>query len=244
MTALPGRSFYVPRLAPRYFLPLACTFYALLGWGAAELGRRAKVAGIVAGGVVLSVALAGLLALMPGRVATDQYVSLVDTLRAHEHPQDRVLLYPDEDWPLFAARYPGSWEKVPAGMDLTPENVPALLAPIWESVEGLWVVSTPKAQETDPQGLIRAWLEAHAGRAHRLGLWRDPPDALRPQPRAQPGTVGCRPRQRGWSSCNPGCRGLARSIAPAAPPLSRRRHLVRDARVAIVPFAAAFPGSA
>ena len=107
-------------------------------------------------------ALAGLLALMPGRVATDQYVSLVDTLRAHEHPQDRVLLYPDEDWPLFAARYPGSWEKVPAGMDLAPENVPALLAPIWESVEGLWVVSTPKAQETDPQGLIRDWLEAHA----------------------------------------------------------------------------------
>jgi hypothetical protein len=120
------------------------------------------VAGIVAGGLVLSVAVAGLLALMPGRVATDQYISLVDTLRAHEHPGDRVLLYPDEDWPLFAARYGGSWEKVPAGMDLTPENTPSLLAPIWEASEGLWVVGTPNAQETDPQGLVTAWLEAHA----------------------------------------------------------------------------------
>ena len=127
LTALPGRQFYVPRLAPRYFLPLASTFYALLGWGIVALRRRSTVAACAGAGLAASVALAGLLALLPGRVATDQYVSLVETLRAHEHPGDRVLLYPDEDWPLFAARYPGEWAKVPAGMDLTADNVTGLL---------------------------------------------------------------------------------------------------------------------
>ena len=162
LTALPGRQFYVPRLAPRYFLPLASTFYALLGWGIVALRRRSTVAACAGAGLAASVALAGLLALLPGRVATDQYVSLVETLRAHEHPGDRVLLYPDEDWPLFAARYPGEWAKVPAGMDLTADNVTGLLDPVWQGAEGLWVVTTPKAQETDPDGLARQWLEERA----------------------------------------------------------------------------------
>jgi 4-amino-4-deoxy-L-arabinose transferase-like glycosyltransferase len=162
LTALPGRQLYVPRLAPRYFLPLAGTFYALLGWGIVALGRRAAGAAYAGAGIAVAVAVAGLLALMPARVATDQYVSLVRTVTAREHPGDRVLLYPDEDWPLFAARYPGAWEKVPAGMSLTPENTDALLGPVWQAADGLWVVTTPKAQETDSDGLVHGWLEAHA----------------------------------------------------------------------------------
>lgn len=162
LTALPGRQFYVPRLAPRYFLPLAATFYALLGWGLVALGRRTRIVTVAGAGIVAAVGVAGLLALLPGRVATDQYVSLVHTLQARELSGDAVLLYPDEDWPLFAARYPGRWEKVPAGMSLTPENADALLTPVWQAADGLWVVMTPRAQESDPEGLARGWLDARA----------------------------------------------------------------------------------
>lgn len=162
LTALPGRRFYVPRLAPRYFLPLAGTFYALLGWGLAEAGRRSRGLALAGCGAVVAMALAGAGALLPGRTSTDQYTSLVATLEAHQHDGDAVLLYPDEDWPLFAGRYGGAWHKVPAGMDLTRENVEELLASVWEGGEGLWVVTTPKAQQTDAQGLVRQWLDERA----------------------------------------------------------------------------------
>ncbi len=162
LTALPGRRFYVPRLAPRYFLPLAGTFYALLGWGLAEVSRRSRGLALLGCAAVVAVALAGAAALLPGRTSTDQYASLVATLEAHRHDGDAVLLYPDEDWPLFAARHAGEWHKVPAGMHLTPENVEALLAPVWEGGDGLWVVATPKAQQTDSRGLVRSWLDQRA----------------------------------------------------------------------------------
>lgn len=164
VTAWPGRRFYVPRLAPRYFLPLAGAFYGLLGWGLAEIGRRSRGLAMAGCGAVAAVALSGACALLPGRTATDQYVSLVDTLQAHQRAGDAVLLYPDEDWPLFAARYAGSWQKVPAGMHLTRENVDALLGPAWNGRDGVWVVATPKAQQTDEQGLVRAWFEDRAAR--------------------------------------------------------------------------------
>ncbi len=92
------------------------------------MGRGLALAGA---GIVTAVAVTTLAVVLPPRVATDQYVSLVDTLRAHERPGDRVLLYPDEDWPLFAAKYPGTWDKAPAGMDYSPESVASLLQPVW-----------------------------------------------------------------------------------------------------------------
>jgi mannosyltransferase len=166
LTALPGRQFYVPRLAPRYFLPLAGTFHALLAWGMVALARRAPGVAYAGAGVVSAVAVAGLLTLLPGRVASDQYVTLVNTLVAHERAGDGVLLYPDEDWPLFAARYSGTWEQVPAGMDLTPENLPGLIEPVWAGSEALFVVSTPNALKNDPQRLLERWLaERASGRA-------------------------------------------------------------------------------
>jgi hypothetical protein len=136
LTAFPGRQPYVPPLAPRYFLPLAAAFNVLLGWGLAELRVTSRALALAGAVIVCAVAVASILAMLPGRVTTDQYASLVDTIRAHEHPGDRVLLYPDEDWPLFAARYQGAWEKAPGGMEFSAKGVAGLLAPIWESAEG------------------------------------------------------------------------------------------------------------
>ncbi len=220
LTALPGRTFYVPRLAPRYFLPLAGTFYALLGWGVAGLGRLGpprvgRALSLAGAGIVAAVAVAALVVVLPGRVASDQYVSLVDTLRAHERPGDKVLLYPDQDWPLFAARFPGPWEKAPAGMDFSPESVGGLLAPVWERAEGLWVVTTPKAQEADRQGLVHGWLESHAAARTDWDFGENRLTLVRAYGRPSGGDVGrcrrpCPPSARwrklrasGWP--RPGC---------------------------------------
>ncbi len=158
---VPGRAFYVPRLAPRYFLPLAACFYILLGWGLSVLARR-RFLGLAGAGIVAGVSLTGLAALYTGRGQTDQYLSLAATLEAHRRPADAVVLYTDADWPLFAAHYPGQWDRVPGGMTISPESVEGLLSPIWEKAEGVWLVVIPNAQQTDPAQLVPAWLAARA----------------------------------------------------------------------------------
>jgi hypothetical protein len=47
-------------------------------------------------------------------------------------------------------------------MDLTPENLPALIEPVWDGAEGVWVVATPNALEMDPEGLLPEWLDERA----------------------------------------------------------------------------------
>lgn len=159
---LPGRTFYVPRLAPRYFLPLAACFYILLGWGLTALAQRRRFLGLACAGIVAGVSLAGLAALYTGRGQTDQYLSLAATLGAHRRPADAVVLYTDADWPLFVAHYPGQWDRVPGGMAISPESVDHLLSPIWEKAEGVWLVVIPNAQQTDPSHLVSDWLGARA----------------------------------------------------------------------------------
>ncbi len=205
LTALPDRIFYVPRLAPRYFLPLAACFYVLLavsqsaglrlrghnpadcvtsagvpqsaglrlrGHNPADCvtsagvpqsaGLRPCTAAAAGIAVVVAVSLAGLAGLYTGRGQTDQYLSLAATLEAHRRPGDAVLLYSDADWPLFAAHHAGPWVKVPGGMAITPESAANLLAPVWEGGEGLWLVTIPNGQQTDPERLAPGWLDARA----------------------------------------------------------------------------------
>lgn len=165
---LPGRAFYVPRLAPRYFLPLAACFYILLGWGISALAGRRRFIGLAGAGIAAGISLAGLAALYGGRGQTDQYLSLTATLQAHRRPADAVVLYTDADWPLFAAHYAGPWTRVPGGMTVSPESVHHLLSPIWEGAEGVWLVVIPNAQQTDPQRLVPGWL---AARAAGMATW-------------------------------------------------------------------------
>jgi hypothetical protein len=166
LTAPAARAFYVPRLAPRYFLPLASTFYILVGWGLAQLwrdpARWRRIAGIAGAGIATAVAVAGLASLFTGRGQTDQYLSLAATLDAHRRPGDIVLLYSDHDWPVFAAEYAGSWRNVPAGMDVNPGSVDALLSPIWQEAEGVWLVTNPNGQQIDPERLVPRWLGERA----------------------------------------------------------------------------------
>ncbi len=165
--ALPLIGFYFSRpLTPRYLLPLSACFYALMAWGLAEIAagaerwRRPLTTALT--GVATLTAILGLLFFYPGRARRDDYATIAQALAAHRHPHDRVLLYVDRDWPVFVAHYAGERDAVPYGMVADEAAVAALLAPLWDSAEGLWLVTTPEALQTDPQQRIPQWLQAHA----------------------------------------------------------------------------------
>ncbi len=81
---------------------------------------------------------------------------------AYAQPEDAVVLYSDRDWPIFDYHYPDEWFGVPNNWQVTPEVAETYLRPIWEEHDGLWLVTTQYAVETDPQGSMPAWLEGEA----------------------------------------------------------------------------------
>ena len=116
--------------------------------------------------LVVFTAVSGLRTFYPGRARRDDYASIALTLEAHRHPGDAVLLYVDRDWPIFVAHYAGERESVPYGATSDAAATDTLLAPIWDAADGVWLVTTPEALQTDPQQMVPAWL------AERALSWR------------------------------------------------------------------------
>lgn len=160
--ALPFDLFYSVRLAPRYFFPLAVCFYSLLALGLAAQADRRRWLTAAATGLVTVTALLGLVSVQSGHVRRDLYDSLVGTLQAWQQPGDAVVLHSDKDWPIFAAQYRGPWSGVPNAWQVDEASATGLLAPIWQAADGVWLVTTPEAAQTDPQAQVRRWLEAQA----------------------------------------------------------------------------------
>jgi 4-amino-4-deoxy-L-arabinose transferase-like glycosyltransferase len=163
--SLPIHLYYAPRLAPRYLLPLAVCFYGLLGWGLSAILSRRRRAGAVLLLAVVAIAAYSLAPVYRHRARRDDYASLVDTLEAHRRPGDVVVLHNDKDWPILAAHYDGDWQGVPYGRPVTDEFAAGLLDPLWQGAEGLWLVTTPDAQRTDPEGAMGRWLASRSARA-------------------------------------------------------------------------------
>jgi 4-amino-4-deoxy-L-arabinose transferase-like glycosyltransferase len=162
VVALPIRFFYTPRLAPRYLLVLSSCFYVLLAWGIVALARRQRWFGWLSASIVAVAALVGLTSFYPGRTRVDDYISLSKTLEAHVHPGDAVVLQDDTDWPIFAAHYGGYWHGVPSRRPNDPASVEAFLDPIWTESEGIWLVKTLYARQSDPDGRMQLWLSDRA----------------------------------------------------------------------------------
>lgn len=160
--ALPIHPDFARPLTPRYFLPLASCFYALEGWALVALARRRRWWVYVTGGVMITLALVGLATLYPGRMRTDDYLSLAHTLETHYHPSDRVLLHTDRNWPIFSAHYPGDLTGVPFRMGFDAASVDHLLAPLWQSADAIWLITVPDAQRADPTQAVASWLDARA----------------------------------------------------------------------------------
>ncbi len=168
LISLPGLRFYFSRpLVPRYLLPLSACYYALLAWGIVALKRIRPIdvghaLSVFFTALTLAGAFQGLGDLYRGRTATDDYPSIAQTLVAHRRPEDAVLLYVDRDWPIFVAHYPGSRNDLSYGAPWDADAVQTALAPVWQHHEAVWLVTTPEAQQADPQQHVRRWLEAHA----------------------------------------------------------------------------------
>jgi len=168
--SLPALSFYYSRpLVPRYLLPLSACFYALLAWGMGTLmaPKAWRQAGTLIGiGVVIIAAGRGLYEFYPGRARRDDYASIAHILNAHRRTEDAVLLYVDRDWPIFVAHYAGLRDDVAYGQPLNVATADALLAPLWATSQGVWLVTTPEALQTDPQQTVPHWLASHATVQH------------------------------------------------------------------------------
>jgi 4-amino-4-deoxy-L-arabinose transferase-like glycosyltransferase len=184
--------FYSPPLDPRYLITFLSAYAVLLAWGLTVIGARQPGAdgspsfglaaatapgrpapranrryrewglGLIGAGFVGYVALFGLSGYHRSRVLVDDFASLTATLQAYERPSDAIILYSDNDWPIFAHYYAGEWRGVPGAWQMTPEQAADFLTPIWEESEGVWLVVTQYAAIGDPQQWLVQWLAERA----------------------------------------------------------------------------------
>lgn len=179
IVSLPKQNFYNPPFNPRYLVIFTPFYSILLAWGLAALGEwagkkgrrgeegrggrgRAVAITLLLAAFMVGVALVGLWPYYPGRVLVDDFPSLVSTIDAHRQPGDAVVLYTDTDWPAFAYHHPAAWIGVPHLWTITPDMAADFLAPIWESHDAVWLVTTPYSAGSDPQRHVPAWLGERA----------------------------------------------------------------------------------
>ncbi|MCB9446522.1 MAG: glycosyltransferase family 39 protein [Ardenticatenaceae bacterium] len=186
LISIPKDGVYAPQFAPRYLVIFTAYYSILLAWGIvriADCGLRiadfivsdqsndwelwAKnlvgwVVGVGLTAVTLYAAWIGLRNYHSGRVLNDDYNSLALTIHAYQRPSDAVILFTDTDWPIFDYHLAGQWRGVPHAWQITPAAADDFLSPIWESSDGVWLVTTPYAGVSDPQGEMVNWLAERA----------------------------------------------------------------------------------
>ncbi len=160
IVSLPKVSFfYSPPLAPRYLIIFLAAFSALLGWGIVVLSNgRFRLIGFLGAGIAVYAALFGLNSYHSNRVIFDDFPSLTATIKAYRQPDDAVVLYTDNDWPIFAYHYAGFWHGIPGAWQMTPQQANDFLEPIWQQHDGIWLVKTQYAPIGDPQQFVVNWL--------------------------------------------------------------------------------------
>ena len=160
---LPKVGTYSPPFSPRYLVIFSGYYSILLAWGILCLGQgRRWLLSPLLSLVVILAALVGMRGYYQGRRLIDDYKSLTATVQAYAREEDAVLLYTDRDWPVFDYHLAQEWRGVPHLWNVIPEVADDYLAPIWEEHEGVWLVVTPYAGITDPQGHLLDWLAERA----------------------------------------------------------------------------------
>ncbi|MCC6906262.1 MAG: glycosyltransferase family 39 protein [Anaerolineae bacterium] len=157
--------FYRPAPEARYFLlfaPAAMLLPAALIDG---LRRWRNGAGLLILLPLLTVAAWSASQHYTARYLRDQWKSAAQVLAAYARPDDAVLMVSGDRYPLFLYEYeridgPPA-RAVPDGAPLlTAENVEAQMAQAAGGAERVWLVGI-EAGIQDPDGLARAWLDAH-----------------------------------------------------------------------------------
>ncbi|MFH1086178.1 MAG: glycosyltransferase family 39 protein, partial [Chloroflexota bacterium] len=172
----PRGLFYVPRLEARYLLPFAPPFYVLLAVALNALWRRWRLAGWAAAAAVLGL----WLAVLPGHYADrhmrDDLPSLVRAILSQAEPGDVVLLDSGSRYPLFLYPYerlsPGTWRPPVRTVSvrderLTEDEVARALTALAAEHGRIWLAEVD-VNLSDPDRLVRGWLEAHSRRVQAL----------------------------------------------------------------------------
>jgi len=153
-------SFFAPKIQARYLLVLLPAYTILLALGVAMLKRFSIWLAIAAAIFILG---ANILVLneyyADGRL-TDDYATLVNTLKNYARQGDAVLLDTDQEWPtfLYYLRAPLDWIGVPNGKPMDATTADALVQRTLNRNSAVWLVTIPDALATDPQKLVEARL--------------------------------------------------------------------------------------
>lgn len=173
----PRSLFYTPRVEARYLLPFAPAFWALLGIATAEIGRRARPAGIATGLVLVALTAATLPGHYSDRVLRDELQTMVRAVLSQAVPGDVVLLDSGSRYPIYDYYYGGTasagerppvYQVPPDDRPMSAERLDAMLAP-WLAGGGRVWLAEVDANLTDPDRLTRAWLDARYPQVLALG---------------------------------------------------------------------------
>ncbi|MGI5916072.1 MAG: glycosyltransferase family 39 protein [Anaerolineae bacterium] len=179
LSSLPRGLFYTPRIEARYFLPFAPAFWLLLGWAVAAIGQgvggrlRAawRVAGSLAGVAVLVPWLMVLPGYYEGRMLCDELQSMVRGIVSQVEPGDTVVLDSGGRYPMFLYYYerfdrdlwrPPMETVTMAEAPLSAEEVEGRMSEITAVADRVWLAEV-EVHLTDPDRLVRSWLEARYG---------------------------------------------------------------------------------
>lgn len=164
LLSLPTSVFYTPFVHARYFLYLLPAFVLALSWGLAILGRRMAPLGVAILAIVAGISLLLTTGYYADRFLDDDYKAMAATIEAYADPSDAIVLYPDTDWPIFLYHYKGdlSWYPVPYAAAITPEWAEESLGPVLQEHRAIWLVSSIKALDNDPQRHVLTWLTNNA----------------------------------------------------------------------------------
>ncbi|NDJ54754.1 MAG: hypothetical protein GYB68_16925 [Chloroflexi bacterium] len=160
LIALPRGEAYNPSPAPRYFVLLAAPLYVLLGWSIALASRHWRHAGSLLTGLLLLFSGWGLASYYPGLRSAEDYPAVVATIHTLRGPNDAVVLNNDTDWPIFAYYYGDDFDRQLSKTRRIWDEayVEGLFADYYETHEGVWLVQTQYAPQTDPDNIIDRWM--------------------------------------------------------------------------------------
>lgn len=174
LLTLPQGLFYRPPLEARYQLLSVPALAVLLAGSIAALWEWRKVAGALAGALVLGLMAWVLPGYYEGRHLRDDFQTMARAVAAHAEPGDELLLVSGDRFPLFQFRYdvlPGrDWlpdvTTLPV-VTVTPKDVEQVLAPLAQGHRRVWLAEVEKNLQ-DPKGLLAGWLDQN-----RNAVWRE-----------------------------------------------------------------------
>ncbi len=174
LLTLPQGLFYRPPLEARYQLLSVPALTLLLAGSIAVLWEWRKVAGALAGAVVLALWLWALPGYYDGRHLRDDFQTMTRAVAAYAEPGDALLLVSGDRFPLFQFRYDvlPDRARLPdvtalSVVKVTPQDVERVLVPLAAGHKRVWLAEVEKnLQDTD--GLLAGWLDKN-----RQVVWRE-----------------------------------------------------------------------